>query len=130
MQAVINQGEDGSQLPDLERERFLLHTDHAQVGAALLADWQLPDTITGIIAGHHEIEPDPSAKMTGRIVYLANWLENTFNIKSFTSFEEVDDGLVKNLMTTIPQVPHISENIEEIFEEFYIALDNAQVVNL
>jgi HD-like signal output (HDOD) protein len=42
-------------------ERDLIGASHAEVGAYLLALWGLPETVTGAVRRHHDLEMKPSA---------------------------------------------------------------------
>lgn len=53
-------------------ERHVLGYDHAELGAALLQSWQLPETLQAAVAYHHEPGRAPSAALEAAIVHLAN----------------------------------------------------------
>jgi putative nucleotidyltransferase with HDIG domain len=59
MMAIRQQLVDGRPLVQAERE--VLGTDHAEVGAALLYLWRLPDSLVEAVAMHHQpmLQPQP-----------------------------------------------------------------------
>ncbi len=56
-----------------EAERALLGTDHAEVGATLLAQWRLPPEVVEAVAHHHQ-PPSQSPLPLSAIIHLANSL--------------------------------------------------------
>jgi putative nucleotidyltransferase with HDIG domain len=68
-QEALNRAiEKGADAIDVERK--LLGTDHAEVGACLLQQWNLPGSVIQAIAGHEHFRPG-SFDLTA-LVYLAN----------------------------------------------------------
>lgn len=57
-------------------EREVLGCDHADVGAELLRQWNMPTVLTETVACHHEIEKAEDAKLDAAIVHLANVIAN------------------------------------------------------
>jgi putative nucleotidyltransferase with HDIG domain len=55
----------------LEAERDVLHTDHAEVGAALLRRWRLPDLLVEAVADHHQPITSPRPQLSA-VVHVAN----------------------------------------------------------
>lgn len=64
------QGGDGLDPP--QAERAVLGYDHAQVGGALAARWNLPETLQACIRYHHEPEAAPAHALEVAIVHIAN----------------------------------------------------------
>ena len=67
---------DGSH-PDLIAEETAVHGNHAELGAVLLREWRLPDTMAEAVASHHD--PDaigddaaPALRDLVRILHLAH----------------------------------------------------------
>lgn len=54
-------------------ERAILATDHAEVGAALLRSWRLPNVIVEAVGNHHRPTIHPRPELSA-IAYLANWM--------------------------------------------------------
>ena len=57
-----------------ERDRLLLGTSHAEVGAYLMSLWGLPPQIVDAVAGHHLAELDATASIATRAVRAADAL--------------------------------------------------------
>jgi putative nucleotidyltransferase with HDIG domain len=54
----------------LDAEREILKTDHAEVGAAIAREWNLPEVLENAIGGHHT--PDLRPNPTLDVVHVAN----------------------------------------------------------
>lgn len=56
-------------LSRMEAEREVLGTDHAEVGAAILASWNLPDELVEAVANHHHpvLEPTPRLSVVSHL---------------------------------------------------------------
>jgi putative nucleotidyltransferase with HDIG domain len=104
----------------VELEHFMLQTDHARVGAALLAAWGLPDSITIPVGRHHTgggIKPD---RIDVKIVSLANFLVESIGIRSLMpeSYQfDVNEFLRQNQES--PDVSNFRTNMASIMEEFF-----------
>ena len=62
-------------VPVHELERLEVGFCHGQAGAALLADWGLPDSIVAIARHHHEPDKAPEEHRTDVIlIHVAEWL--------------------------------------------------------
>ena len=57
-----------------DRDRLLLGTSHAEVGAYLMSLWGLPPLIVDAVAGHHRAELDAEAPIATRAVRAADAL--------------------------------------------------------
>ncbi len=55
-------------------ERLVLGIDHTEVGAALLADWNLPEHIVDIVRWHHQPENCPKDPVVVSLVHAADFL--------------------------------------------------------
>ena len=104
----------------LDLEHFMLHTDHARVGRALLAAWGLPDSITEPVGGHHATEWGKAAPLPVRIVSLANFLVESIGIRSTLPdvyLFNVEEFLREN--QPLPDVPNFMTVMGRIMEEFF-----------
>ncbi len=100
-------------------ERRLLHTDHAEVGMALLEKWGLPEAISVPVGLHHE--PDqPRAKRLGvKVVHLANELVHLTEYDTEKSKDFFFDVLAyEDRKADFPEVPNFESNMRLIIEEF------------
>ncbi len=64
------EGPEGVEIFDAERE--IIGFDHAQVGAALARQWQLPEVLQECIAFHHEPAGARNFPVENAIVHIAN----------------------------------------------------------
>ncbi len=100
-------------------ERQLLHTDHAEVGMALLSKWGLSDSITVPVGLHHADGQPRSKRMSVKIVYLANFLVNITDLDSTTDNDFFFDVLAyEDHKKKLPTVPNFEENMKVIIDEF------------
>ena len=53
-------------------EQMVLGTDHAEIGALLLAKWSFPDSIVNAVRWHHNPEKNKHPTMKSDITYLSN----------------------------------------------------------
>jgi putative nucleotidyltransferase with HDIG domain len=60
-------------LSRLQAEQDALHTNHAEVGAALLSRWRVPDVIVEAVAGHHQPKTTAPPNLSA-LVHVANCL--------------------------------------------------------
>lgn len=106
----------------VELEQFMLGTDHAKVGMALLNVWGLPDDITIPVGYHHTQQGEKAGHVHAKIVYLANFLVESLGIHATTKQKKytfaVDAFLEQN--RSLPEVPNFEENMAQIIEEFSI----------
>nr|MBF0221005.1 HDOD domain-containing protein [Desulfobulbaceae bacterium] len=103
----------------LELEQFLLHTNHAKVGAVLLKEWGLPADIVSPVESHHNLKACGNS-LNNQIVYLANYLTESMGIKASTPdsyFFTVEEDFSAN--KDLPNIPSFKENMESIIYEFY-----------
>ncbi|NOR11582.1 MAG: HDOD domain-containing protein [Desulfovibrionaceae bacterium] len=104
----------------VELERFMLQTDHAKVGMALLKKWGLPDDIVIPVGYHHTTGEEESSLLNSQIVYLANYLVESIGIRALKEEDymfRVDD--FPDVYQELPEVPNFQDNMESIMEEFF-----------
>jgi putative nucleotidyltransferase with HDIG domain len=113
----------------VELEHFMLQTDHARVGAALLAAWGLPDSITIPVGRHHTgggIKPN---RLDVKIVSLANFLVESIGIRSLMpdSYQfDVNEFLRQNQESL--DVSNFRTNMASIMEEFFSRFTGADLI--
>lgn len=96
-------------LPLQQTEMDVLGFDHAQVGAALLTAWRLPDNLVTAVAFHHQPEAATEHRIYAEIAYLANQLanlgphgaHNTPDVKDFNAIKWSLPGLKKSQLKNI-----------------------------
>ncbi len=104
----------------VELERFMLQTDHAKVGMALLKKWGLPDDIVIPVGYHHTTGEEESSLLNSQVVYLANYLVESIGIRALKEEDymfRVDD--FPDVYQELPEVPNFQDNMESIMEEFF-----------
>lgn len=65
-------------------ENMVLGTDHAEIGAQILANWAFPRDIIDAVGWHHNPERIKNSKLHAEIVYLANLLCESYGDGEFT----------------------------------------------
>jgi putative nucleotidyltransferase with HDIG domain len=119
--AISNNKNLGRKFSSLvELEQFLLETDHAKVGMALLQKWGLPDDVTIPVGFHHMQNCHEADQLNVKIVSLSNFLVESIGIRSvmpenFTF--NVQDFIDQNQQ--LPEVPNFQENMERIIDKFF-----------
>ncbi|MFZ5766846.1 MAG: HDOD domain-containing protein [Thermodesulfobacteriota bacterium] len=105
----------------IELEMYLLGTDHAKVGMALLRKWGLPEDICLPVGFHHpQKHAGEEELLSVRIVSLANFLVESIGIRSLMpeSFHfNVQEFIDQN--QELPEVPNFQENMEKIINRFF-----------
>jgi putative nucleotidyltransferase with HDIG domain len=104
----------------IELEEYMLQTNHARVGMALLKKWGLPDNIAVPVGAHHSITPPETEVMNCKIVYLANFLVESIGIRSVAPDNymfNIQEFLEQN--QSVPDVPNFQENMETIINIFF-----------
>ena len=59
-------------------ENMVLGTDHAEIGAQILANWSFPHDVIDAVRWHHNPERIKNSKMQAEFVYLSNLLCHSF----------------------------------------------------
>ena len=119
--AISNNKKLGRKFSSLvELEQYLLETDHAKVGMALLQSWGLPENITLPVGFHHKQNCPEADLISVKIVFLSNFLVESIGIRSLMPEDFVFD--VQSFIDqnqVLPEVPHFQENMEKIIDEFF-----------
>lgn len=116
----------------LQQERTLLYTDHARVGMALLENWGVPDKIVMPVGMHHDRDSMKSERLGCKIIYLANWLTNQYDLVGVNQREqlEFDKEIYLDQQSELPEVPNFAVNLEQVFEEFVRQYSDATILVL
>ncbi|OKY75168.1 MAG: hypothetical protein BM485_09320 [Desulfobulbaceae bacterium DB1] len=105
----------------IELEMYLLGTDHAKVGMALLRKWGLPEDIYLPVGFHHfQKHAKEEQLLHVKIVSLANFLVESIGIRSLMpdAFNfDVQEFIDQN--QELPDVPNFQENMEKIINKFF-----------
>lgn len=117
---LYNAPEPNHGLTMVEYERSFLHTDHAQVGEALLRKWGLPEYICLLVGNHHRDDNNKEEAVASKIVRLANIVTAQIGFQSLeetSPLKEVEEFL-KNEQN-LPNVPNFVAKKEKIIDEFF-----------
>ncbi len=114
-----NRDENAGQTDLLAVERRLLHTDHAEVGMALLGKWGLPEAVCVPVGLHHDMTQAQSKRLGVKIIYLANRLVHLTEYETGGSEDFFFDVLAyESMKEDLPEVPNFESNMRLIIEEF------------
>ncbi|MFA7383819.1 MAG: HDOD domain-containing protein [Desulfurivibrionaceae bacterium] len=114
-----NRDENDGQTGLLTLERRLLHTDHAEVGMALLVKWGLPEAVFVPVGLHHDLTRPQAKNMDVKIIYLANRLVHLRQYGADDSEDFFFDvPAYEGMKEGLPEVPNFANNLRLIFEEF------------
>ena len=111
----------------VELEEYMLQTNHAKVGMALLQKWGLSDNITIPVGFHHTLDCPEKEKLHSQIIYLANFLVESIGIRSIAPEQymfNVHEFLEQN--QSIPDVPNVQANMENIINEFFTQFNQTE----
>ena len=70
-------------VPIVIAEKEILKTDHAEIGALILAKWSFPEDIIHAVRWHHYPEGSENSNLHAEIVYLANLMCQSKNGSEF-----------------------------------------------
>jgi len=110
-------------------ERRLLHTDHAEVGMALLEKWGLPEAVSVPVGLHHDMTQPQSKRLGSKIIYLADELVHLTEYDAGSSGDFFFDVLAyESMKGELPEVPNFESNMRLIIEEFVDKYQDAVAV--
>ena len=79
-------------LGQIEAEQEIIGFDHAELGAALMTQWGLPDLLVACARHHHQSDYSQGFASATRIIYLSNQLsKNLPPIDEGEALEQLDD---------------------------------------
>ena len=100
-------------------ERSLLHTDHAEVGMALLEKWGLPEAVCVPVGLHHDLTQPQSKRLGSKIIYLADALVHLTEYDVGSAGDFFFDVLsYESRKDELPEVANFENNMRLIIEEF------------
>lgn len=74
-------------VPVYEAERDVFDTDHAEIGYELLKSWGLPESLTDVVAYHHQPEKSEKHFLEASIVHIADSLATLAELGSYNEME-------------------------------------------
>lgn len=76
LQAAVHGEMLAANISETSAEQLLTGTDHTYVGALLANNWNFPDLLVELIAGHHQLYADESASSAHTIMQLAGYFSD------------------------------------------------------
>jgi len=111
-------------VPFVVAENMILGTDHAEIGARILAHWNLPADIINAVRWHHDPDSSDVSNAQVDVVYLANLLCQTSGRSAQAGGHaiELSPTVIERLGIQLDQFDRISEKVAQWVEELADAL--------
>ena len=111
-------------VPFVVAENMILGTDHAEIGARILAHWNLPADIINAVRWHHDPDSSDVSNAQVDVVYLANLLCQTQNTGGQAAGHaiELSPAVIERLGIQLDQFEAISEKVAHWVDELADAL--------
>jgi len=111
-------------IPFVVAENMILGTDHAEIGAKILAHWSFPPEIVEAVRWHHDPEACDHTSMQMDVVHLANVLCQTNGTGSDGAGQavELSGAVTERLGIEIAQFETISSKVSGWVDELFEAL--------
>lgn len=111
-------------IPFVVAENMILGTDHAEIGARILAHWNLPADIINAVRWHHDPDSPELSDFQVDVVYLANLLCQTPATSGQAAGQavELSPAVIERLGIQLDQFGAISEKVARWVEELSDAL--------
>lgn len=103
IEKLIKQGKD-----PLEAERATLGLDHAEVGAFLMSQWNIPERLIEAVLAHHNLDLTKKYKKEASIIHLSDFLLHARGYGE-TLYERVPRLMVESLKILKISLPEIKE---------------------
>jgi len=105
-------------------EREVLQTDHAEIGARILAHWNLPGEVINAVRWHHDPDSPDACDLQMDVVYLANLLCQTSEISCEAGGHaiELSPTVIDRLGIQLDQFETISGKVARWVDELSDAL--------
>ncbi len=106
---LVSQGVD-----PLSAERKILGIDHAEIGAFLMRQWNLPERLIEAVESHHDLEKTKKYRKEASILHLSDVLLHARGYGK-TAYEKVpplDAKALKNLNLGFPEIKEILFTLE------------------
>jgi HD-like signal output (HDOD) protein len=103
---------------------MILGTDHAQVGAQILAQWSFPPDVVDAVRWHHDPDLSDRTSIRTDIVYLANFLCQMNSTSSGNEGHnvEISPFLIERMGIDIRQFEEIADKTAQWVDELSDAL--------
>ena len=119
IQSIASKG-----IPFVVAENMILGTDHAEIGARILAHWNLPSDVINAVRWHHEPDSPDASNLQMDVVYLANLLCQTPDTSGQASGHavELSPAVMDRLGIQIDQFEAIAGKVAMWVDELSSAL--------
>ncbi len=111
-------------VPFVVAENMILGTDHAEIGAQILAQWNLPSDVINAVRWHHDPDSPEASDTQMDVVYLSNLLCQV-DVNSGQAGEhsiELSPAVIDRLGIKLSQFEAISEKVSHWVNELSDAL--------
>ena len=111
-------------VPFVVAENMILGTDHAEIGARILAHWNLPADVINAVRWHHDPDSPDAANLQMDVVYLANLLCQTSETSGAAGGNavELSTTVINRLGIQLDQFESISAKVARWVDELAGAL--------
>ena len=111
-------------VPFVVAENMILGTDHAEVGALILARWNLPAEVVNTVRWHHDPDSSDASDLQMDVVYLANLLCQTAETSGEAGGNavELSSTVIDRLGIQLDQFEPISAKVARWVDELSGAL--------
>lgn len=111
-------------VPFVVAENMILGTDHAEIGAHILAHWNLPPDVINAVRWHHDPDSPDTCNIQMDVVYLANLLCQTSDTSGQAGGHavELSPAVIDRLGIKLDQFETISGKVARWVDELSDAL--------
>ena len=111
-------------VPFVVAENMILGTDHAEIGASILAHWDLPPDVINAVRWHHDPDSPDASNIQMDVVYLANLLCQTSDTSGQAGGHavELSPAVIDRLGIKLDQFETISGKVARWVDELSDAL--------
>ena len=111
-------------VPFVVAENMILGTDHAEIGASILAHWDLPPDVINAVRWHHDPDSPDTCNIQMDVVYLANLLCQISDTSGQAGGHavELSPAVIDRLGIKLDQFETISEKVARWVDELSDAL--------
>ena len=111
-------------VPFVVAENMILGTDHAEIGAQILAQWNLPSDVINAVRWHHDADSPEASDTQMDVVYLSNLLcqVDVSSGQAGAQSIELSPAVIDRLGIKLSQFETISEKVSRWVNELSDAL--------
>ena len=111
-------------VPFVVAENMILGTDHVEIGAQILAHWNLPSDVINAVRWHHDPDSPEASDIQMDVVYLSNLLcqANGTSGQAGAQSIELSPAVIERLGIQLSQFEAISDKVSRWVSELSDAL--------